>query len=183
MLLIANQTHNEALETSSYTYPDGETISGASYYTAHSSRPPQDEQLLAMNDNYSGRSVRFAPRSSASVSKIWERSELRPIVLKRSMDTGNVCFICYARRHLARDCTLDVSSNFLTVIANYGRLSPEVIQRVSKESFIRAVKLFQANVEKFLIQAEVAAKSMNAAKQSNTNAASSTVRAYTRPKK
>ena len=181
-LLIANQAHDETFDTNSHAYPDSETLSGTSYHTAHSNQPSEKEQLLAMNGNYIGRSVRFAPRPTAIVSKRWDRSEPRPIVLNRNMNSGDICFICYARGHWARDCTLDISSNFLTVVANYGKLSPEVTQKVSKESFIRAVKLLQANVENFSTQAEVAAKSMSRQKQTNANVTSSVVGAYTAPK-
>ena len=114
-----------------------------------------------MNRSNNGYGARFLSKPARSFTNRWSRNEAHPIVLSRDIGKKDVCFICYARGHWARHCDMDISSNYLTVVANYGKLAPEDKSSVPKDSFVRAVKLLQANVENFSVQAELVAKETN----------------------
>ena len=53
---------------------------------------------------------------------------------------------------------MDVLSNYLTLIFNYGKLTLEVRNTLHKDNFVRAGRLLQASVENLPAQADLASK-------------------------
>ena len=167
-LMIADTPH-AAENHGSFVYPDSETTSRTSYHKAQAYTVAVNEQAMSINSSRPSHAVRYARGPPVTIPSRWDRRGLQPIVSNRHRLDGDICFLFYARGHWARNCTMDITSDYLSVVANYGKLSQDDRKTVSKKSFFRAVQLLQASVKSLATQAEVASRHVKVPKDNKSS--------------